>query len=66
MKKEARITWSEAEGRWILYLWIDEEWTFSKAWTPRDVQDGMGFVYEGVLTEIAKMQNLGYDVKVMC
>lgn len=65
MKMKAWINWSEKEQRWILSLWIDNEWVFSKSWKVKDEDyNGNGWVHETIICEIANLQNLGYDVKV--
>lgn len=65
MKMKALINWSEKEQRWILSLWIDNEWVFSKSWKTRDPDyNGNGLVSDSIICEIANLQNLGYDVTV--
>ena len=74
MKKERKawINWSKNDNAWILRLLIDDEWEFSKSWgvksegedpitgTPYD------WVHDGIVCEIAHLQDLGYEVKVTC
>lgn len=68
MKKEMKawINWSEAEKRWVLRLWIDNAWEFSKSWAIKDENEnvGIGWVCETILCEIAHLQDLGYEVRV--
>lgn len=70
-KKQAWLNWSREQEAWVLRLWIDEEWTFSKSWSVRNYgEDEEGteidFVRDSVLCEIAHLQDLGYEVKVTC
>lgn len=61
----AWINWSEKEQKWVLRLWLDDEWQFSKSWAVRDTDhEGGAWVYDGILCEIAHLQDLGYSVKV--
>ena len=67
MKKlDAWINWSEANQEWVLRLWNDKDgWVFSKAWPVKNQdENGMGWVHDSVLTEIAYLQDLGYEVKI--
>ena len=63
---KAWINYSRKDNRWVLRLWIDEEWTFSKAWCCKDEDENTGnaWVCDSVLCEIAHLQDMGYDVKV--
>lgn len=71
-KKIAWINWSRSENRWILRLWIDDEWAFSKSWGVRsDGEDpitgsSIDWVHDSIVCEIANLQDLGYEVKVTC
>ena len=70
-KKQAWINWSREQEAWVLRLWIDDEWAFSKSWSVRNYgEDGDGtevdFVRDNILCEIAHLQDLGYEVKVTC
>lgn len=71
-EKRACINWAEKERRWVLRLWIDEEWVFSKSWSVKS--DGvdqltgapLDWVHDSILCEIAHLQELGYKVSVYC
>ena len=70
-ERKAWINWSREEQKWILRLWIDEEWEFSKSWSVRsDGEDMNGnsidWVHDGIVCEIAHLQNLDYEVRVTC
>ena len=66
-KKQAWINWSQNENKWILRLWIDNEWLFSKSWAIKEEnEDGIGYVSERLVIEIARLQAHGYSVKVTC
>ena len=70
--KQAWINWSEETETWVLRLWIDEKWQFSKSWGVRhDKEDPItgnpnDWVHDSIICEIARMQDLGYSVKVTC
>lgn len=71
-EKKANINWSTKDNRWVLRLWSDDEWVFSKSWGVR--KDGenpisgesLDWVHDSVLCEIAHLQDLGYEVTVTC
>ena len=71
-KRSAWINWNRTECRWVLRLWIDGEWAFSKSWgTRRDKEDPISgesyeWVHDSIVCEIAHLQDLGYEVKVTC
>lgn len=69
-KKQAWLNWSLKEKKWILRLWDEqtEQYEFSKSWTVKDVNDvsGLGFVSEKVLTELAFLSDLGYQIRISC
>ena len=54
----------------MLELLIDGDWCFSKSWGIRNVGtdtltgEPIDFVNDTVLTEIAMLQNIGYNVRV--
>lgn len=64
-KKYAWLNWSSNDEKWILRLWIDEEWQFSKSWSVRNVNEdtGLGFISESILCEIKRLYELGYSIK---
>lgn len=70
--KAAWLNWSEVESRWVLRLWIDNEWAFSKSWGVRhDGEDPVtgspnDWVHDSVICELAHLQDLGYEVKITC
>lgn len=69
-KRDAWINWSKDENKWILRLWIDDEWQFSKSWgvehkgNDETYGNPIDFVSDSILCEIAHLQEIGYDVKV--
>lgn len=71
-KKTANINWSAAERKWVLRLWTDGEWRFSKSWkvkgdgTDPVTGESLDWVHDSVLCEIAHLQDLGYEVVVTC
>jgi hypothetical protein len=71
-KKEAWINWSAKDKCWVLRLWIDEEWAFSKSWGVRSngtdpiTGASVDWVHDSIMCEIAQLQDLGYSVKVTC
>lgn len=71
-KKSAWINWSNQEHKWILRLWIDDEWAFSKSWSVFQVgyseiyDEPIEAIHDSILCEIAHLQDLGYNVKVTC
>ena len=72
MERKALIKWESAHQNWILYLWIDGEWSFSKSWRvehkgiDETVNTSIDFVSDSILCEIANLQNLDYTVEVRC
>lgn len=56
----AMITWDTTEQKWSLELWIDGRWEFSKGWYTKEKD----WVHDSILLEIAKLQDLGYNVQV--
>ena len=71
-KRKAWINWSSKEYKWILRLWINDKWTFSKSWGVRSSGvdnlsgDSIDWVHDSIICEIAHLQELGYDVSVTC
>ena len=69
MERQATITWSRAEKKWILRLWNIEtkEWEFSKSWRPKDIDEEteIGWVADTILIEIAHLQDLGWNVRII-
>lgn len=69
-KRKAWINWSSEQGAWVLRLWIDEEWQFSKSWHVKHegedevCGDPIDFVRDTIICEIAHLQELGYEVTV--
>ena len=69
-KRQALINWSEKESKWILRLWIENEWTFSRSWAVRRTDEDPitgatnDWVHDSIICEIAHLQDLGYEVKV--
>lgn len=65
-KKMAWFNWSRKDSAWVERLWIDEEWTFSKSFKVRDIdqESDNGWVHDSIMCEIAHLQDLGYEVKV--
>ena len=63
--KHAWLKWSGKDEKWILRLWIDNEWQFSKSWSVRDVNDdtGLGYVNESILCELKNLSALGYTIR---
>lgn len=72
MKRKALIKWESAHRNWVLYLWVDGEWSFSKAWRVEhkgidEISNAsIDFINDSILCEIAKLQNLNYTVEVRC
>lgn len=68
--RSAWINWSEDEHKWVLRLWLDDEWAFSKSWKPIVVghdemwDEPVEAVHDSIICEIAHLQQLGYEVKV--
>ena len=64
-KKYAWLNWSSHDEKWILHLWIDEDWQFSKSWSVRNVNEdtGLGFISESILYEIKHLYALGYNIR---
>lgn len=66
--KKARIYWDT--DHWILELFIDNDWHFSKSWGVKNIDLGYGEWYkydavdDDIICEIAKLQRLGYNVEV--
>lgn len=71
-ERKAWINWSREEKKWILRLWMDDEWKFSKSWGVRSMGEdeitgtSIDLVNDGIICEIAHLQDLGYTVKVTC
>lgn len=69
-KRMAWINWSREKQAWVLRLWIDEQWAFSKSWEVMKIGedeltgDSIDYVRDSVICEIAHLQDLGYEVKV--
>lgn len=69
-KRKAKIIWDNNKVEWVLYLWIDDDWKFSKAWDVEhkgeDELDGtpIDFVSDSLICEIAHLQALDYTVSV--
>jgi hypothetical protein len=65
---KAKITWDGTNRAWTLYLWIDNEWCYSKAWATRQTETPTGetvdWICDNILSEIAMLQNIGYEVKI--
>lgn len=72
MKRKALIEWESVNKNWVLYLWIDEEWDFSKSWSVEHKEinamsnASVDFVSDSILCEIAHLQSLDYTVEVRC
>ena len=69
-KRMAWINWSREKQAWVLRLWIDNEWAFSKSWRVMKIGEGeltgdsVDYVHDSIICEIAHLQDLGYEVKV--
>lgn len=69
---DAWINWDRSKNQWTLRIWEDEEWKVSKAWEVRRERyldrngDTIDFVNDDILCEIARLQDMGYKVKVDC
>ena len=65
-KRLASFTWSRANEEWVLRLWIDNKWEFSKSWPVKDQnQDNdTAYVNDSIMVEIANLLALGYRVTI--
>lgn len=75
MKEErnAWINWSSSENKWVLRLWINGKWEFSKSWSVKHVGEdeitgaSIDLVNDSIISEISHLQNdLHYNVTVTC
>lgn len=65
-QKKAMITWNKPNNQWWLRLETKDGWEFSKAWNVKDQDDnGMAWVHDSIICEIAQLQELGYSVQVI-
>ena len=63
--KKARIYWDGE--KWVLELFIDDKWHFSKAWNVEQKKKechSIDMINDSIICEIAYLQELGYDVRV--
>ena len=72
-ERKAKIEWDNAESKWILWLWIDGKWAFSKSWgvNSEPVENNplirqIDWVSDSIVCEIAHLQDLDYEVSVTC
>lgn len=63
--KKARIYWDGV--KWVLELFKDDKWHFSKDWNVEKKEKecySCDMVNDNIVTQIANLQELGYDVRV--
>lgn len=72
-ERKALINWSSSENKWVLRLWINGKWEFSKSWSVKHVGEdeitgaSIDLVNDSIISEIAHLQNdLHYNVTVTC
>lgn len=72
-ERKAWINWSSSENKWVLRLWINGKWEFSKSWSVKHVGEdeitgvSIDLVNDSIISEIAHLQNdLHYNVTVTC
>lgn len=72
-ERKAWINWSSSENKWVLRLWINGKWEFSKSWYVKHVGEdeitgaSIDLVNDSIISEIAHLQNdLHYNVTVTC
>lgn len=71
-QKKAWVNWSTKDRKWVLRLWIDDEWKFSKSWgvksegTDPITGESVDLIHDSIICEIAHLQDLGYEVTVTC
>lgn len=72
-ERKAWINWSSNENKWVLRLWINGKWEFSKSWSVKNVGEdeitgaSIDLVNDSIISEIAHLQNdLHYNVTVTC
>lgn len=72
-ERKAWINWSSSENKWVLRLWINGKWEFSKSWSVKNVGEdeitgaSIDLVNDSIISEIAHLQNdLHYNVTVTC
>ena len=72
-ERKAWINWSSSENKWVLRLWINGKWEFSKSWSGKHVGEdeitgaSIDLVNDSIISEIAHLQNdLHYNVTVTC
>lgn len=65
-RKTAWLNWEREKKDWVLRLWKDDAWEFSKSWSVKDedVFTGYSWVCDSILCEISHLQELGYTVQV--
>ena len=64
--KEARLTWSKAEEKWIIKVWSErkEEWIEDTSFPVKDVETEteQGWVSEMLILRLYDLQDQGYKI----
>lgn len=65
---KAWLNWRKTDETWVLRVCSDDEWKVVKTWERKDVDEesDLGWIHESLLTEIADLQVLGFEVLVTC